>query len=112
MAALLLAHGCTLEADHASREAKLRALASFNPRTGAYAVGRGDVFLVLFFLLLLTGLRASAMKLVLSPLATRWGVRRPKDATRFAEQAWMLMYYNVFWPMGMVYAGVFFFFFF
>lgn len=53
-------------------------------------------------MLLLTGLRASAMKLVLSPLATRWGVERSKDATRFAEQGWMLIYYNVFWPLGMV----------
>ncbi|OAA78920.1 TRAM1-like protein & fumonisin [Akanthomyces lecanii RCEF 1005] len=101
MAALLIAHGYTLEADHASRRAKLLALASYNPQTGNYAVGRGDLYIVLFFILLLTGLRASAMKLVLSPLATRWGVRRRKDATRFAEQGWMLIYYNVFWPMGM-----------
>lgn len=102
MTALLMAHGYTLEADHASRRAKLLALASYNPQTGHCAVGRGDLYIVLFFILLLTGLRASAMKLVLSPLATRWGVRRRKDATRFAEQGWMLVYYNVFWPMGMV----------
>ncbi|TQV91756.1 TRAM1-like protein & fumonisin [Cordyceps javanica] len=93
--ALLLAHGHTLESDHASRKAKLLALASYNPRTGRYAVGPGgDARIVLSLLLLLTGLRAAAMKLVLSPLAARWGVRGRKDAVRFAEQAWMLIYYN------------------
>ncbi|OAA57164.1 TRAM1-like protein & fumonisin [Cordyceps fumosorosea ARSEF 2679] len=89
-----------------SLKARLRALASHNPRTGLYAVGPGDLLLVLLVVLLLTGLRAAAMKLVLSPLAARWGVARPADATRFAEQAWMLLYYNIFWPFGMyLYCG-------
>jgi acyl-CoA-dependent ceramide synthase len=42
------------------------------------------------------------MDYVLAPLARRCGVHKKKDVTRFSEQAWLLVYYSVFWPMGMV----------
>lgn len=42
------------------------------------------------------------MQHVLAPLAKYWGVTKKKDATRFAEQGWMLMYNAIFWSFGMV----------
>lgn len=77
-------------------------LSYYNPNTGKYAAGYDDYYFMASFVLLLTGLRASCMKWILAPLAKRWGVFSAKDATRFAEQGWMLLYYIVFWPMGMV----------
>lgn len=80
---------------------KFFTLSHYNPNTGNYAVGHRDYCFMSFWIVLLTGLRAGFMKYVLAPLAKRWGVSK-KDATRFAEQGWMLVYYNIFWPLGMV----------
>lgn len=49
-----------------------------------------------------TGLRAAVMDYILMPFAKRAGVKTPRDETRFAEQAWLIIYYMVFWPIGMV----------
>jgi very-long-chain ceramide synthase len=42
------------------------------------------------------------MKYVLAPLAKLWGISKRKEVTRFSEQGWILIYYNVFCPLGMV----------
>jgi hypothetical protein len=42
------------------------------------------------------------MEYVLAPLAKTWGISKKKDITRFTEQGWVLAYYNVLWPLGMV----------
>ena len=55
-----------------------------------------------FCVVVFTGLRAGAMDYVLSPLGKRWGIRKKKNATRFAEQAWLWLYCCVIWPVGMV----------
>lgn len=52
--------------------------------------------------MLFTGLRAFTMEYVLAPFAKWRGITKRKDMTRFSEQAWLLTYYLVFWPMGMV----------
>ncbi|KAE8350000.1 TLC domain-containing protein [Aspergillus coremiiformis] len=76
-------------------------LSYYNPRTKKYASGFDDFYFMSFWTILLTGLRAGVIEYILAPLARRWGVSRRKDATRFAEQGWMVMYYNVVWPLGM-----------
>ncbi len=55
-----------------------------------------------FCIVLFTSLRAGFMEYVLAPLAKLWGISKRKEVTRFSEQGWMLIYYNVFWPLGMV----------
>ncbi len=77
-------------------------LSYHEPGTGRYSVGHADFYLIGFFVVLLTGLRAGSMQHVFAPLARRWGISKKKDVTRFTEQAWILMYYSVFWPLGMV----------
>ncbi|KAI2464997.1 longevity assurance proteins LAG1/LAC1 [Annulohypoxylon bovei var. microspora] len=75
-------------------------LSHYNPATGKYAAGHGDIYFVTFCVLLFTGIRAALMQHVLAPLATYWGITKKKDVTRFAEQGWMLMYNSVFWTLG------------
>jgi acyl-CoA-dependent ceramide synthase len=52
-----------------------------------------------------TGLRAAVMDYALTPFAKMRGIKTQKDTTRFAEQAWLLVYYSVFWTLGMVCYG-------
>jgi acyl-CoA-dependent ceramide synthase len=77
-------------------------LSYYNPRTGQYAAGHDDFYFIIFYTVLLTGLRAAVMDHILTPLAKVRGVSRTKDAVRFAEQAWMLIYYVFCWPLGVV----------
>ena len=49
-----------------------------------------------------TGIRALAMDYVLFPLGQLLGLEKKKDKTRFAEQAWVLIYDTAFWSLGMV----------
>ncbi|KAJ6788098.1 hypothetical protein PWT90_05051 [Aphanocladium album] len=81
--------------------AKFFALSYYNEQTGKYAAGYDDFYFISFCIDLLTCLRAGVMEHILAPLARRWGIASKKKATRFAEQGWMLIYYNVFWPTGM-----------
>ncbi|KAF7868658.1 hypothetical protein EAF04_005188 [Stromatinia cepivora] len=41
------------------------------------------------------------MDYVLMPFSKKAGVKRVRDQARFCEQAWLLVYYSVFWTMGM-----------
>lgn len=81
---------------------KFFTLSYFNPNTGKYAAGHDDLFFMTFCIVLFSGLRAGVMDYVLAPLARMWGLSKKKEVTRFAEQGWMLIYYSVFWPLGMV----------
>lgn len=80
---------------------KFVTLGHYNHITGKYGASSDDFLFMSFCVVLFTGLRAGIMDHVLVPLARRWGVTKQKDMTRFAEQAWLLCYYNVFWPLGM-----------
>lgn len=42
------------------------------------------------------------MTYVLLPLAKLVGLKKLKIQVRFAEQAWLLLYYAIFWSVGMV----------
>ncbi|KAK5991241.1 Sphingosine N-acyltransferase-like protein FUM18 [Cladobotryum mycophilum] len=76
-------------------------LAYYNPKTSKYASGSDDAYLITLFVVLFTGLRAAAMEYVLAPFAKLQGIRKRKDLTRFSEQAWLLIYYVIFWSVGM-----------
>jgi very-long-chain ceramide synthase len=77
-------------------------LSHYDAETGFYTTGTGDNYFIAFCIVLFTGLRAGCMENVLAPLAKFWGISKKKDMTRFAEQAWLLIYYLVFWPLGFV----------
>lgn len=81
---------------------KFFTLGHYNPRTGQYANGKDDFYFISFCIVLFTGLRAGVMEYVLAPLAKHWGISKRKDVVRFSEQAWMLLYYIVFWSLGVV----------
>lgn len=81
-------------------------LSHYDADTGLYTTGPGDNYFIAFCIVLFTGLRAGCMENVLAPLAKLWGISKKKDMTRFAEQAWLLIYYLVFWPLGFVSASL------
>lgn len=99
LALLFLAHGMPRARDYT---AKYFSLSYYNPNTGRYGLGRADGHLILFFIVLFTGLRAATMEYVLAPFAKSQGMTKRKDITRFSEQAWLFVYYSVFWPLGVV----------
>lgn len=78
-------------------------LSYYNPATGMYGLGFDDFYFITFCIVLLTGLRAGTMEYVLAPLAKASGAGdKRKDLTRFSEQAWLIVFYTIFWPLGMV----------
>lgn len=81
---------------------KFYTLSYYNPKSGNYAAGWDDAYLIFFCVVLCTGLRASAMEYILAPIAKWQGISKRRVVTRFSEQAWMLVYYIVFWTLGMV----------
>ncbi|OAA54909.1 sphingosine N-acyltransferase lac1 [Cordyceps fumosorosea ARSEF 2679] len=98
LALLFLAHAFIPKArEHTN---KFFHLSYFNPATGNYAIGADDVHLIIFFIVLFTGLRASCMEYMLAPLGRSRGITKRKDLTRFTEQGWLFVYYSVFWTMG------------
>ncbi|KKP05808.1 hypothetical protein THAR02_02092 [Trichoderma harzianum] len=76
-------------------------LSYYNPDTGLYANGGNDLYFITFFVVLFTGLRHAVMSFVLCPLARRGGISKKKDVARFSEQAWNIIHYSVFWPLGL-----------
>ncbi|KAL2023003.1 hypothetical protein VTK56DRAFT_4218 [Thermocarpiscus australiensis] len=98
LALLFLAHGMPRARDYT---AKYFHLSYYNPNTGKYALGSADGYFVLFCVVLFTGLRAATMEYVLAPFAKGQGIAKRKDITRFSEQAWLLIYYAFFWPLGL-----------
>lgn len=97
---LVLAHVCIPRARIHTR--KFFRLSYFNETTGKYATGQDDLCLIASFIVLFTGLRAGTMDYILAPFAQLNGITNRKDMTRFSEQAWLLIYYLVFWPTGVV----------
>ncbi|KIM98393.1 hypothetical protein OIDMADRAFT_167214 [Oidiodendron maius Zn] len=80
---------------------KFFTLSYFNQNTCKYAAGYDDFHFMAFCTVLFTGLRACVMEYILAPLARLWGLSKKREVTRFSEQAWMLIYYHMFWPLGM-----------
>lgn len=70
--------------------------------TDLYGKGEDDIYFVSFWIVMFTFLRATAMDYIFTPLARRGGISTKRGLIRFAEQAWLLVYYSVFWTLGMV----------
>ncbi|KAL8813007.1 MAG: hypothetical protein Q9200_000594 [Gallowayella weberi] len=100
LALLMMTHACFPRARSHTR--KFWQMSYYNPTSKKYALGWDDSFLVVFWLVLFTGLRAVVMDSVLTPLAHMLGLNDKKEKTRFAEQAWVLIYDTTFWSLGMV----------
>ncbi|KAL9601609.1 MAG: hypothetical protein Q9219_002443 [cf. Caloplaca sp. 3 TL-2023] len=94
-----MTHACFPRARHHTR--KLYRLSYYNQSSGKYAIGWDDSFLVTYWVIVFCGLRAFVMDYVLTPLAQLVGLEKKKEKTRFAEQAWVLLYDTVFWSLGM-----------
>ena len=74
----------------------------YDEQTGLYNPGWDDLKLVGFWIVVFTGLRAGVMDYVLVPYARWVGIGKKKATMRFAEQAWLLIYYAVFVSVGTV----------
>lgn len=96
---LTLTHICFPRARRRTR--KFLELSHYDTPTGLYTQGWDDLCLVVFWIVLFTGVRAAAMDYILKPFAGWGGVQKKKARVRFAEQAWLLLYYSVFWTLGM-----------
>lgn len=68
---------------------------------GQYGQGLRDMYLVASFVIYFTGFRAFMLDYVLMPTAAACGIGRRKGRVRFAEQAYMLVYYAVYWFWGL-----------
>ncbi len=100
LALLFLAHISIPKAQAHTR--KFFSMSYYNPASGKYGIGIDDASLVFFCVVVLTGLRASAMEYLLSRVGKWVGLTKRKELTRFTEQAWLLTYYLVVLPLGMV----------
>lgn len=95
-----MTHICFPRARHRTR--KFLQLSYYNRQSEKYALGWDDLDIVLYWIIVLTGLRAVTMDYLLVPLAQLVGVTKPKERVRFAEQAWIFIYYSAFWWLGIV----------
>ncbi|KAF2843724.1 longevity assurance proteins LAG1/LAC1 [Patellaria atrata CBS 101060] len=96
---LVLTHICFPRARRRTR--KFLSLSYYDPETGLYTQGLDDIPFVVFWIIVFTGLRVVVMDYVLIPFARWGGIRKEKAMVRLAEQGWLLVYYSVFWTLGM-----------
>lgn len=96
---LAMTHMCFHRARRHTR--KFFQLSYHNPSTGKYTLGQDDIFMVSYWIIVLTGLRAAVMDYVLAPIAQAAGVEKKNHQVRFTEQAWVLIYSSVFFSLGM-----------
>ncbi|KAF7115223.1 hypothetical protein CNMCM5793_001650 [Aspergillus hiratsukae] len=75
-------------------------LSYYQPSDGVYVQGFDDVYFVISSAITFTAVRAIAIEWIFRPAARYAGLKR-KASNRFAEQAWMWMYYAFFWTFGM-----------
>lgn len=77
-------------------------LANRVPETGNYLKSTDDVYFVFTWIIMFTLLRITCMDYVFQPYARMRGIAGAKELLRFAEQAWIMVYYSFFWSFGMV----------
>lgn len=68
--------------------------------SGLYFPGPEDAWIVLGYIVLFTGMRAACMDYILIPFTRACGINKRKTQVRFAEQAYLLLYYTVIWTWG------------
>lgn len=76
-------------------------LSYYQPETGRYVLGWNDVYFVVSAIITFTAVRAICIDWTFRPLAKYLGLKK-KASLRFAEQAWMAVYYCIFWSVGVV----------
>jgi len=76
-------------------------LSHYQPSKGLYVQGWDDIYYVIGSAIGFTAVRAVAIDWIFRPIARYGGLKR-KPSIRFAEQAWLLVYYGFFWSFGMV----------
>lgn len=76
-------------------------LSYYDPTTKTYVQGQDDLYFVIGWMVIFTAVRAIALDWVFVPIARQAGLKK-KAGIRFAEQGWLLLYYGVFWTLGMV----------
>lgn len=77
-------------------------LSYYDAQTGLYNPGWQDLKFVSLCIIVFTALRAAAMDYALVPMAKKCGIHKKKATIRFAEQAWLVIYYATFWSLGTV----------
>ena len=77
-------------------------LSYYDDQTGLYNPGWQDLKFVSLCIIVFTALRAAAMDYALVPMARKCGIHKKKATIRFAEQAWLVLYYATFWSLGTV----------
>lgn len=65
-------------------------------------VTNSDAYLITFWVVLFWFLREASMRWLWEPLARKLNLKEGKTKVRFAEQGWNLLYYSVFWSLGLV----------
>ncbi|KAK4502368.1 hypothetical protein PRZ48_005793 [Zasmidium cellare] len=68
---------------------------------GQYGQGPRDMYLVGSCIIYFMAFRAFMLDYVLMPIASYCGIGRRKGRVRFAEQAYMLIYYTIYWLWGL-----------
>jgi very-long-chain ceramide synthase len=96
---LFITHFSFIAARHHTQ--KFFSISYYNPRTGTFALGWDDIFFVFYWIIVFTGMRCAIMDYILTPVAAWAGIEKKKARVRFAEQAWILIYYTGFWSTGM-----------
>ncbi|RKF61884.1 Sphingosine N-acyltransferase-like protein FUM18 [Erysiphe neolycopersici] len=99
LALLFLTHICFPRARRHSR--KFFQLSYYNSDSGLYGAGFNDAWMVFYWIIVFTGLRAAVINYGMMEIAKKGGIKAKRDQTRFAEQAWLSVYYLVFWSLGM-----------
>ncbi|KAI8349434.1 TLC domain-containing protein [Choanephora cucurbitarum] len=74
---------------------------SYKTGEDQYVKGLDDVYFISFWVIAFTFLRALSMKYLFHPFAKMYGIGPYSKRERFAEQAWALSTYAVFWTEGM-----------
>jgi acyl-CoA-dependent ceramide synthase len=92
----------TLCPSHRSTVRKFLTVSHPVPGTSLYTKGPDDFYLVFSWIILFTFMRAVCMDYILVPFARMRGITGAKELVRFAEQAWILIYYSFFWGLGTV----------
>jgi acyl-CoA-dependent ceramide synthase len=77
-------------------------LSYYDAQSGLYNPGWQDLKFVSLCIIVFTALRAAAMDYALVPMARKCGIHKKKATIRFAEQAWLVLYYATFWSLGTV----------
>ena len=70
--------------------------------SGLYDRGPRDLWIVCGLVIVFTGIRAATLEYLFAPLAETLGIKKRKARVRFAEQAYMLLYYAIFWTWGVL----------